>query len=780
MVALALLAAARAADVLVVLPDGPLRPGLPGRVDVACGGCEALLEAPGAEVLPLDGGGFRVVPPLGVETLALRAVADAAAVTRVVVVAWPEPSAVGVRTRSDASTRAEAVDLEAAGASWALSTEGAVEATESGFALRPDPGGSARVIGLAFRGRGEERPAWSAVRLRARLGLPYDVEPGASLALRVGNRPYGPFSADASGHVDAVVDQWPGETSAEAVFTDALGNTTRATLPLPGGGEPVLLLVPPAPGGRTGWAAAWAADGDPWRGAAPSCDVAGSPVPVVALAPGEYALVLPEIDPAAGLRASCRLGQVGASLRVPPETGRPVRVQLRVWPEEIDADFPAAEVRAMVVDALGDPLPVAGLELASKHGALSGGTPGPGDRTLFAAWSGAPGVSADDEITATLPLEPGSGPPVRLGAGLSRWDDGQLAVWATASDGWGRPVEGAAVAFEIGARTASARTGPDGLAVARIEEESGEGNRLLRVRCGRVVVERSVAPSGPFSPAPDPPALVARRAIAVRPGRAVDLGIEVDPQSVRTGSAASIRVTVRDRSGRDAPDPPVLTTAEGEVGPVTLRGPGRWEATWSPEPGGGARRVEVAASVGSVRASTSVRVDPAAQRGAVGVWAGGVTNLGAVRSAAGGVDLERALGRREDLAVRFGAAAWTASAHVGPSAGASAERLSSVLYPATAALLVRRERRGLAGWAGVGGSAGPELLRVWSDERMVGSAVRLRAGPAGLVGAGWRLGGRGQLAAELRLSWLLSAPADVGFAGNLGGAGLGIGYREVW
>lgn len=768
-----------ATEIGIVLADGPLVPGLPGEV-VLVGTAGAALEAPGAAIAPLGDNRFVVTPPLQARTLTLRATAGADTVTRVVPVAWPEASQVGVRARSDAVARTEVVPIAADGAVEAFAGEGRVDLTAAGSVLRSESDGGARIVGLAFRGPGEDRPAWSAVRLRARVGLPYDVEPGASLAIRVGSRSYGPFAADATGHLDAAVEQWPGEVVADAVFTDALGNTTHALLPLPGGGTPEMLLVPPGRTGRLAWARLWEPDGDVWRGPSPTCEAASGPLAVDGLGGGEFVVLLPPVDAATGLRVRCRVGTLESVMRVEPAAGTPARIQLRVWPEELDADFPAAELRGLVVDVTGEPLPVTGLELAATHGTVRVEAAGPADRTLFAAYTGrGDGTHDADELVARLPLATSQGPVATLRAGASRWDTGGLVVWVAVRDPAGRPVTGASVGVAVGGRSASARSDDKGVAVARLDLAPADGVHVIRASAGRLWIESGMTREGPYAQPPPIPALEARRTLTLLPGRAVDLGIEIQPPLVRAGGgAARIEVAVRDRSGRDVPDAPVVTAEEGVVGAVEARGDGRWEASWTPAPGGRARSVEVSASVDDVRASTSVDVDPAPLRGSVGVWVGGITNLGAVASPSVSLDADLALFGREDLAVRLGAAVWSAGA---TSTGAEAtDRLSAMLYPAFLAAMVRRERRGLAGWVGLGGAAGAEVVRIWSDERLLGQGLRLRAGPVAMLGGGWRTGARGQLVVETRLAWLLSAPVDVGFSGNLGGAGVGIGYREVW
>src|SRR5690606_34493996 len=122
---------------------------------------------------------------------------------------------------------------------------------EGGIEVRVAPAGdgSARFVAVGVRdARGDDRPGWGGIRLRKRLRLEYGVDhPRTVLEVTVGRRRYGPFASDEGGVIRGHLEQYPGESSAQAVFRDDLGNETRASVPLATRSEPILLALPAGP-----------------------------------------------------------------------------------------------------------------------------------------------------------------------------------------------------------------------------------------------------------------------------------------------------------------------------------------------------------------------------------------------------------------------------------------------------------------------------------------------------------------------------------------------------
>ncbi|MEQ1572251.1 MAG: hypothetical protein ABMA64_41890, partial [Myxococcota bacterium] len=217
---------------------------------------------------------------------------------------------------------------------------------------RPYP----RWIPVAVREtRRSEAPAWVGVRVRARPRIPLVAEPGARMTLRVGGRSYGPFEAGADGALEGRVDQYPGEDSASAVLVDDLGNETRAEIPLIGAPGPSIALAAAGtvlPGRRP--PVLYLRVVEPGGGAppvAPTCRTARVPLALQPLDDRTWLVPLP--DSTEDHRVTCTAGAATADARVPVASGVPTHLGLRVWPDQLAADVPTAEIAVVVEDARG-------------------------------------------------------------------------------------------------------------------------------------------------------------------------------------------------------------------------------------------------------------------------------------------------------------------------------------------------------------------------------------------------------------------------------------------
>ena len=173
----------------------------------------------------------------------------------------------------------EHIQVWASEGSW-----GTAESTEQGIRLNwmPSEARQAHMAVLGVRDLREAgaQPQWLPVRLRARPPVTVRTEPGTSLKISLGGRDYGPVNADDAGVATARVDVFPGEQTASALLSDALGNTQRTTITIGPPPDPVLGLfvegylaagdVPPRLHMR-----ALTGAGRPWGGPIPECRTAG-------------------------------------------------------------------------------------------------------------------------------------------------------------------------------------------------------------------------------------------------------------------------------------------------------------------------------------------------------------------------------------------------------------------------------------------------------------------------------------------------------------------------
>ncbi len=653
----------------------------------------------------------------------------------------------------------------------AVSADGATASrSDDDVTLRWTPGGAPRLVPVALWADGDVAPALRVVRLEADVAMPYDVEAGATLTLSVGGRAYGPFVADAAGHIDARVVQGPGERVADAVFRDRLGNETRTTLPLAGEAAPLIWVVPPRAPEGAGWVGAWGPTGDPLGKVA--CTVDGQAVVSVAVAPGTWRLDGVSV----GQVVVCESGAGRTTRSLPGPKGVADRVVVRSWPETVRADFPTSDLRVAVETVDGERLPATGLTVGARHGSVRVEEVG-GD-VLRAVYLGAEAIDdGADWIEAQWWAPPSDGPAVAVEVGGVVSADGGVDAWARALDERGHPVPH--VRLRLGAPGEEVDVITDATGVARARMPLGVGQvGVVGVRWGDHVDECVIGPGTERPLVPDRSAAIS---IVLAAGSAVAIVLDVEPRVVADGPSdvARLRIAVRDVAGGGAEEAPIVTASEGLLGELERKAAGSWTTTWRADRRGRARKVEITAEVGGVTAATTLDVEPGARRGGLGLWAGGISNFGRVASPTGGLDLDIHLRSvAEGLSLRVGGAVWRATADVDIGAGAAAD-LSSVLWPMHVAGLLRRDRRGVGLYLGVGGALAPEVSRMAIGNDVVGRGLTTRAGPLALGGAAWRLGPSGEVFGEVRASWLLASP-EVGFTGNVGGVAVGAGYKVLY
>jgi len=635
--------------------------------------------------------------------------------------------------------------------------------------------------------RRSEQPAWSVVRLKARPRLPIAAEVGASVTIEVGPRRYGPHSVDSRGRLEARIEQLPGERVAVAVLTDDLGNTTRTEIPLATQPDPVLLVFPAGevhPGHPPPVVHLRAIDpgGDP-PAASPACGTPAVSLPMRPSAPGAWFMSLPLADDAADVRVACTLGETTAFARVPAVAGVAYSLGLRVWPADLTADFPVAEVRYVLEDVRGEQLPIGGVELTAGQGALTiverDGPVGRGE------YDGRAAIGAgSDVVTAIWRAPRGEGQLEDIALAWEPFPGDRLQLSARALDRLRRPLPGVALVLSVDDAVGEATTDADGWATLVFPRPV----RTIAIACAHDAFRSTTAlvpPGDPGRPGPGEPDLAVSRELVVRPGRVAGLSVDVDPTLLRAGPGAVAWVTVKlaDGAGQPITDEPIaLEATEGQVGLLQSRPDGSFVAEYTPLPIDSPREVVLTARTETLYTSTRLMLEPRLVRISVGPWLGGTTNFGKVHGPIGGIDLDLRTRSRlagEALMIRFGVALTSFTEEEVPVGASEQMEWTSTLVPGTVGLLFRDDRGPLGLWTGAGFMGGVHHLRVTAGGSPVATTDRFVAGPVLFAGASRRAFG-GEALVTVRASWLPVSQEDLGYEGNLGGLAAGIGYRLLY
>jgi hypothetical protein len=807
--------AALAAPVVIVAPSGPIRPGTPTVVHVAVTDSDGVAASLHPQVVgdqgrlrpvdePTSPGvwAFLLLPPPTGSSVTLSV--DSQGQRQVVTLPMePLPASrlafpgrlEALAGESEVRVRVTGPDLPPPEALQVVVGEGTllgVDAVDGGLEVRLSTYASnyPRFVPIGVRdARRDESPSWSGIRLRTRFPINLQTEPGASLALTVGKREYGPFLADEHGILRVQIDQFPGEFAAQAVLIDDLGNETHTSLPLATQAEASIVAIASGDlvSGRPPpdiFLYAIAPDGEPWAGVAPDCRTPSSAaLPPRQLVPGQWVVSLPETASLQDARVRCVLGgAAGTDVRIPVRGNVPARLALQVWPEEMSTDFPVAEVQAVLEDARGERLPAEGVRVWANLGEVE-----TADATGFvtrAEYRGEAAVSVGgDVVHARYDLVAGRGPLVALGLGHADvpWS-GSLIVHGRALDHDGRPLPGVSLDLRAGPNAATALTGEDGWASAELPLPPGVGPVVLEARSTWRVV-RGIALRGTSGHSgPDHPDLEAERQVLITTGRVADLDLTVEPKVLYTGpgAVATIRVRVKDRAGSPVLAPPQeLTVSEGTLGPLVAEADGTYVAEYSPPSGEQPRSIRIAARAEGASSDTELLLEPRPVDRSLLVGAGGLTNFGQINAPYLTFDLDlRTPLFRQAIMVRLGVAWYGQVADVDIGTG-QAMLLRTTLLPVTLGLVGRREYRGSGYWLGLGGVLAPYVTRAqFGAEEQVGVGV-YSPGIVLLGGLGKRLLG-GEVLAEVRVTALSSPGGDFAFQGQVGGAAAIAGYRVIF
>jgi hypothetical protein len=822
---LALIVGALAAEVLLYAPNGAPEPGRAATLEVAVTegvapveGAQVVLAAPPTDVVVPVGevapGRYRFLytPALGpvpeggegVANVTVR-VGTSPPSAHAVPLAAPPPPTYGPPAEIDALVGTPRIEMRfpraegrfVPGARLARVSEGRVLEVRDdtdGVVVVVEPGveRTARMLAVALLDVEDPRatPTFGLVRLRARPQLTLTADPGSTVTVRVGKRSYGPFVANAAGTAAVSFDAWPGESSYELAVADDLGNTQRSQGPLPVATRPVLVGIEAALSGQRGadlWLGAWAPSGAAWTGGAPLCRT-GAGVRTEALTAGRALYRTTVAVPDAGAlfdpRVECGLADATVALRVPLGSERPARIDLRVYPDTLSADFPIAQVQAALLDRRGERLPpdtlrlraaVGELQVDMVDGALRGEYRGAaaverGGDTLEAAWDHPPGKGLAWDLEVHAAADQGESILTTLVRALDRQD---------------RPLAGLTVGVRLGELEAQNVTDARGWARLTFPAVPPSATRVRATASG-VVREIAWLP-GASQELPDPaaPDVQAKIELPIRAGRVRQVFLDVSPRPLLTGTGATANVVVRmlDFTGNPVTDEPVtIAASEGQVGLVEPQPDGSRKVQYRPPPNVlFDRTVRITATTTAGTVSTDLALTPRPVNGSFGVSAGWIGNLGVVSSPALSLTFNQRIPFLPKLlAARIGVTAYTFDATVDdPFTGESiVARVTPVPIDIGLVATERWGRRSLS--AGLAAVVAPYGMTVVFGEELGASGVGL-ASPGLVVmgGGGYRLG-NSELFAEARYLLFTASGTQVSFEGSIGGLSLMAGYRLLY
>lgn len=809
--------AAHAGAVAVVPRDGSLHPGLPATLEIAATD-DLGLPAPAPPMVTFTGavptGDPRAARP-GVFVVDVVPDVGAAAVvvdadvfgerTSVSLPITPVPAShLAVPARVDALAGDADVVVRVTAADGDLPPPDAVdvvlaEGTVTAVTLvagaleiriRTEPATTPRVVPVGIRDRRrDEPPAWTGLRLRTRGEYRFATgEQGTKLVVTIGRRTYGPFYADERGDLAFSLEQFPGESTAQAVFSDDLGNETRSVLPLASQSQASLValadggLVPGRPAPRL-YVHALHGDGHPWEGAPPRCATGAGPLSLVAIGAGVWAAPLGGGEYRQDLRVTCAIGAAAeARALVPVARSVPVRLDLRVWPEELTNDFPVATVQAILEDALGDRMPADGVVITADRGEIRMQPPdGPVARGEYIGTNAI--ATRGDALRARWHLPPGTGAPAFLDVLPGELPPGGTGdVWVRVLDDRGLPLVGASVAVSAGGAAVAAITDARGFAKAAVPLPDGMAPVVIEAVSGSRVA-RALVPRNQRAAVVPEADLAVNREVRIHVGRVAHVVLDVQPRVIYAGPDATAKVTIEvtDEAGNRLDTPAEeVTASSGAIGPFVANGDGTWSAVYRPAPGDQLREVRISARSGSATTDTVVTVEPGPIERGLSVSSGYISNFGEIGNVWLAVDHDIHLPYLPGLfLLRTGLAWYPDAAEVAepiPDAPDSAQFRLSVL-PATVGLAGRHDRGGRALWLGLGG-----VIAAWRVETRFGTelvSTRYGVFPPGLVlygGAGQRVLS-GELFVDGRGYVLASPGGNAVWQGPVGGVAIGLGYR---
>lgn len=632
-------------------------------------------------------------------------------------------------------------------------------------------------------------PKVVTVRMSATPTIPVQTEPGATVSVRVGGRETPEQTAGDDGVARFRIEVRPGDERATVTLEDQLGNRQTSTIMIGGTTGPVVSvghqgnIIGGAPWPRV-WVAAASADGRPWNGAAPEC----VGVTKQGLSAHSDGLWVGTVDAANQLdkRISCRVGSgQPASVVVPVDRARATRLVLQVYPPELTADIPVAEVQAYLVNGVGERLFSDGIRLTADRGRLLRDGTGDG-RWVRARYDGTNSAAdGGDVVRATWARPIGTGGFWNLGVGASAPGAGdEIVVDARVVDQGGRPLMGVPVDLVVGSRTVSMVSGNRGW-VTTVFPWPGRRN-VVRVHA-RVGTHQKTAfvLRGDRSPqAPGDPDLVTETAIQIQPGRVHGVVLNPNRRTLSNdGESAEVTIRLEDKLGNLISGPEVSVTASmGTVRPAQLRPNGEYVATVSPPLGmtPGPVRVTATTDDGRFSASTDLIVQHKVVNWTLGARAGGLIGQNATRPRAlAGLTYERRL-PYDFLYGRVGVGTYGLSAVERDPVTQASVDMKLRVFSATGGLFVRQGAVGVPIWAGAQVVMAPFHQVVRLDGAVASTGWGwLSPGAAMTIGTGMRAF-NGEAFIEIDYLFIAAPSGSMGWEGPVGGLVGGMGFKLLY
>jgi hypothetical protein len=648
-----------------------------------------------------------------------------------------------------------------------------------------DPFARAIPVGVLDARYPDVAPTWGVVRLKGRPRLPLQVEPGASVTVTVGERSYGPFTADSSGLVRPRIEVWPGEDSIEIRTEDALGNVGRTRQALGGDTLPRLLSLtsgaasPDLPPPRV---FLWAiqSSGRAWRGEAPICFTpSGDPLTSGRLGSGQWSLLAPSLE-----RLDCSLdGQARAVVTIPAGPPRADHLQLQVYPTTLTADLPRARVRVFLEDHQGHAMPASGVVVGAGLGtlrmtpagdALTGEYLGEdalevGSDIITAAWSRAPGRGAvwDVELSVT-PFEGGA----------------RVAGRALNRDGV--PVPAVPMSLQVGAQEVTVDTDVLGWAVAELAETEPA---VISARVGQRARGAGWRPGEAIGREPGEPDLLVSEDITIQAGRVREIFLTTDPRVLVAGGGFSAKVEIRleDRVGRSILDEEItLEASQGRLSEVQADPDGRYVATYTPpeDLAAGVVQITAVAGEGGLIASTDLRIVPRITNRLTGPTVGWLRGLGELSSPWLALEHDwRPEGWEVPIYLRIYGGGYRDRVSVEDDVTGENVDLELTVVPLGVGAVARQELQQLTGWLGMVATVAPYYQETHFSGRRdpTASALGIASLPGlQLVGGVGRRFPSGELQGQVGGLLLIDGAKDIGWTGFIGGVWVSGSWKFIY
>lgn len=643
-------------------------------------------------------------------------------------------------------------------------------------------------------------PAWHVLSLQAGLTLPIETSPSSEVTVTVGRRRYGPFYADDEGYTVPALDVRPGETSAEVLVVDPLGNHQRSTVALGGSILPILAaevegtlhpdLPPPVvhllglqPSGR------------PWRrGADLSCtDSRGNTLEATFDGGGRWRVPVPlPVAPIAPERVDCVLaGQASAAATVPLGELPPTSLMLRVDPPVLNADSPEATIRAYVEDLRGQRGSIEQLSVSAAHGALQ---IAPAGSYISGLYNGREAIPYQEAVlTATWSRPTSTRTPWQLVLSATAGTDA-VVLSGRVLDRNGDAVEGQEVSFRVQDVERSAESDARGWATVTFPALAGAAARVV-VTSASLERQALLLPGQSLGGSPALPDLQVIKRVPVRAGNVRGIFVTTEPRIIAANSGVA-RVEVRpvDRDNNPVLDEEIILRAsQGQLSMIEPEPDGSYFATYTPPAGIDQATVEITATTadGGYAATTDLTILPRVFEQMLSISGGTLWNS---RAAALGGWISARYSRQLPQTFSSGEAVFSTWWHIDlggyqvhieediPSLGSSLD-LRVLINTGGLGGSIRRQQRRRSAWAGA--TLSPSVF--WQQARLDGIEVSRGWGastsPIGglqlFAGAGWQLGG-GEWQLQLRAFTKAHATSTVGWEGQVGGVALTAGYNFLF